>query len=106
MIIDSPYRQCYDSPMRREKTEQIEKLVTAVIETLHHLKAENRCLAKKIEALDRENEAILAQNHKALAELDKIRTLENSCRKMEKEKILIRSKVETLLEDLEKIDFI
>ena len=51
------------------------------------------------------NQAVLERNWKAQTELKRLYALEDSNRKMEKEKSVVRSKVNTLLENLEKMNF-
>ena len=70
----------------------------------YKLKAEVRRLNEKIEEMDSENRSALERNLKAQADLKRLYALEDSNRKMEKEKSAVRSKVQTLLENLEKID--
>lgn len=91
--------------MNSEKIEILSELVTSVIEESGKLKAEVRRLNEKIEEMDSENRAVLDRNLKAQTDLKKLYALEDSNRKMEKEKSAVRSKVQTLLENLEKMDF-
>jgi hypothetical protein len=91
--------------MNSEKIEILSELVTSIIEESGKLKAEVRRLNEKIEEMDSENRAVLDRNLKAQTDLKKLYTLEDSNRKMEKEKSAVRSKVQTLLENLEKMDF-
>lgn len=91
--------------MNSEKIEKLTQLVTSIIEESSELKAEIRRLNEKIEEMDLENQAVLERNLKAQTDLKRLYALEDSNRKMVKEKSLVRSKVHTLLENLEKMDF-
>jgi TolA-binding protein len=90
--------------MNSEKIEKLTQLVTSVIEESSELKAEVRRLNAKVEEMDLENQAVLERNLKAQTDLKRLYALEDSNRKMVKEKSLVRSKVHTLLENLEKMD--
>jgi len=91
--------------MNSEKIEILSQLVVSIVEKSGELKAEIQRLNEKIEAMDSENQAVLERNIKAQTDLKKMYALEDSNRKMEKEKSVVRSKVNTLLENLEKMDF-
>ncbi len=91
--------------MNSEKIEILSQLVTTVIEESGKLKAEIQELNEKIEEMDLENQAVLERNLKAQTDLKKLHALEDSNRKMEKEKTAVRSRVHTLLENLDKMDF-
>jgi predicted nucleic acid-binding Zn-ribbon protein len=91
--------------MNSEKIEILSKLVTAILTESEKLKAEVQRLNEKIEEMDAENRSVLERNLKAQTDLKKLYALEDSNRKMEKEKSAVRSKVNTLLENLEKMDF-
>ncbi len=91
--------------MNSEKIEILSELVASVIEESGKLKAEIRQLNEKIEEMDLENQAVLERNLKAQTDLKRLYALEDSNRKMVKEKSMVQSKVHTLLENLEKMDF-
>lgn len=91
--------------MNSEKIEKLSQLVATIIEESGKLKAEVQRLNEKIEEMESENRAVLDRNLKAQTDLKKLYALEDSNRKMEKEKSVVRSKVNTLLENLEKMDF-
>ena len=91
--------------MNSEKIEKLSELVASIVEKSGKLKAEVQQLNKKIEELESENRAVVEQNQKTQADLKKLHALESSNRKMEKEKSIIQSKVNTLLENLEKMNF-
>ncbi|GJL77635.1 MAG: hypothetical protein NPINA01_06240 [Nitrospinaceae bacterium] len=90
--------------MNSEKLEKLSLLVTSVIEESGRLKNEIRCLEEKVQEMDRENKAVLEQNQRLLSDLEKLNVLEDCNRKMQEDKSVIRSKVQTILENLEKMD--
>ena len=91
--------------MSSEKIEKLSQLVASIVEESGKLKAEVQRLNARIEEMDAENRAVLDRNLKAQTDLKKLYALEDSNRKMEKEKSAVRSKVNALLENLEKMDF-
>ncbi len=104
-MIDTPDAQCYDSPMSSVKIEKLSFLVTSVVEELHELRLENQRLNEHILELHRENQALAEKKGKALTELARLEVLERSNRKMENDNTLVRSKIQTILENLEKLNF-
>ncbi len=91
--------------MNSEKIEKLSQLVTSIIEESGKLKAEVNRLNQKVEEMESENRAVLERNRKAQTDLKRLYALEDSNRKMEKEKSVVRSKVNTLLVNLEKMNF-
>lgn len=91
--------------MNSEKIEKLSQLVTSIIEESGKLKAEVNRLNQKVEEMESENRAVLERNQKAQNDLKRLYALEDSNRKMEKEKSVVRTKVNTLLENLEKMNF-
>jgi len=92
--------------MSSEKIEKLSQLVTSIIKESSKLKKEVQRLNEKIGEMDSENREVLDRNLKAQTDLKKLYALEDSNRKMEKEKSVVRSKVQTLLQNLEKINFV
>jgi chromosome segregation ATPase len=92
--------------MNPEKLEKLFRLVTSLIEESNHLKDEVRCLGEMILELEREKGAVQEQNQNIISDLDKLNALEASNRKMEEDHSMIRSKVQTILQNLEKMDFV
>ena len=91
--------------MNSEKIEKLSQLVTSIIEESGKLKAEVNRLNQKVEEMESENRAVLERNRKSQTDLKRLYALEDSNRKMEKEKSVVRSKVNTLLVNLEKMNF-
>jgi len=104
-MIDSQKGQCYDSPMSLEKIEKLSFLVTSVVEELNELKMENRRLHEQVREMDRRYQAMANQNQKSLSQLARLNALESSNRKLENDKSVIRSRIQAILENLEKLNF-
>jgi chromosome segregation ATPase len=92
--------------MNPEKLEKLSCLVTSLIEESSNLKDEVRCLGEMIQELEQEKKAVQEQNQSIKSDLEKLNALEDSNRKMEEDHSMIRSKVQTILQNLEKMDFV
>jgi len=92
--------------MNPEKLEKLSRLVTSLIEESSNLKDEVRCLGEMIQELEQEKKAVQEQNQSVISDLGKLNALEGSNRKMEEDHSMIRSKVQTILQNLEKMDFV
>ena len=92
--------------MSPEKLEKLLRLVTSLIGKSNHLKDEVRRLEEKVQELDKGKRAVLGQNQQFLSDLEKLNVLEDGNRKMKKDQSVIRSKVQTILQNLEKMDFV
>ncbi len=92
--------------MNPEKLEKLSRLVTSLIEESSNLKSEVQCLGEIIQELEQEKRAAQDQNQSIISDLEKLNVLEDSNRKMEEDHSMIRSKVQTILQNLEKMDFV
>ncbi|MDA0690833.1 MAG: hypothetical protein O3A78_07580 [Nitrospinae bacterium] len=92
--------------MNPEKLEKLSRLVTSLIEESSNLKDEVRCLGEMIQELEQEKKVVQEQNQSVISDLGKLNALESSNRKMEEDHSMIRSKVQTILQNLEKMDFV
>lgn len=92
--------------MNPEKLEKLSRLVASFIEESSHLKNEVQCLGKIIQELEQEKQAAQEQNQSVISDLEKLNALELSNRKMEEDHSMIRSKVQAILQNLEKMDFV
>ncbi len=90
--------------MKAEKIEKLSFLVTSIVDELHQLKTENQRLNELILELDQKNQAAHAFQEKAAKDLDLLDSLKAMNQKMEKEQSEIRSKVQTILNDLKEMD--
>jgi FtsZ-binding cell division protein ZapB len=92
--------------MNPEKLEKLSLLVASLIEESNNLKNEVRCLGEIIQELEQEKQAVQEQNQSIISDLEKLNALEDSNRKMEEDHSMIRSKVQAILHNLEKMDFV
>ena len=92
--------------MSVEKIKQLEELVTSALRRLNNLHSENYRLRQRVRELEKEKEVSFKKNEKAKGALEKIKQLEISCRKMEKDRSTVRLKVKNVLQKIEKMDFV
>lgn len=92
--------------MNPEKLEKLSRLVTSLIAESSNLKSEVQCLGEIIQELEQEKRAVQDQNQNIISDLEKLNALEDSNKKMEEDHSMIRSKVQTILQNLEKMDFV
>lgn len=92
--------------MNPEKLEKLSRLVTSLLGKSNHLKNEIRRLEERVQELDQEKRAVLEKNQQFLSDLKKLNVLEGSNRKMKEDHSVIRSKVQNILQNLEKMDFV
>ena len=90
--------------MNLEKLEKLSLLVASLIEESNHLKSELRRLEEKVQEMDRKYRDALEQNQHFSSDLEMLNGLQESKRKMEEDQSAIRSKVQNILENLEKMD--
>jgi len=90
--------------MPAEKVEKLEKILQQLVAEVHRLEAENSQLSGRVCALGKEKMSVQTGATAAQEKLRKLGSLERSTRKMEKQQSMIRLKVKSLLENLEKID--
>jgi hypothetical protein len=91
--------------MSIEKIERLEELVTLTLEVLNSLRAEKNSLEQRVRELEREKKAVLKENEEAKGSLGKLKQLEVSHRKLEKDRSAVRLKVRNALQKVEKMDF-
>ncbi len=92
--------------MSTEKIKQLEELVSSVLDCLDSFCLENRRLEKRVKELEEEKEASSKANERTKDSLDKIKRLEVSHRKLEKDSSAVRVKVKNVLQKIEKMDFV
>lgn len=80
-------------------------MVTSIIGESNRLKNEIRRLEEKVQGLDRENRTALERHRQFSSDLKRLNGLEDCNRRMEEDQSAIRSKVQNILENLEKMDF-
>lgn len=92
--------------MSVEKIEQLEELVSSAVQGLSRLHAENIRLGQRVRELEKEKGIALKENVKAKDSLEKLKQLEVSHRKLEKDRSAVRLKVQNVLQKVEKMDFV
>ena len=92
--------------MSAEKIKQLEELVSSVLQCLDNLYSENRRLEQRVQELENEKEISSEENKKAKESLEKMKQLEVSRHKLEKDSSAVRIKVKNVLRKIEKMDFV
>ena len=92
--------------MSAEKIKQLEELVSSVLQCLDNLYSENRQLEQRVQDLEKEKKASSKENERAKESLEKMKQLEVSRRKLEKDSSAVRIKVKNVLRKIEKMDFV
>ena len=90
--------------MPKQDIHQLEERVLVLIGEFRRLKDENQELSRQVDQLNREKETLVEEQN--LSKVAKIRLskLESLDKKNEKDRKVMRTKVKTLLENLEKFD--
>tara|TARA_B100000586_G_scaffold190889_1_gene140459 strand:- start:278 stop:556 length:279 start_codon:yes stop_codon:yes gene_type:complete len=91
--------------MSTEKIKQLEKLVSSAQQYLDNLCSENRRLEQRILELEKEKKVMTIESDRAKDSLEKIKQLEGSQQKLEKDCSTARVKVKIALKKIEKMDF-
>ena len=89
-----------------EKIKQLEQLVDLTLLLLDNLNSEKIHLEQRVSELEKEQEASFKEHEKTKSSQEKIKNLEFSKRKLEKEQSDVRVKVKKALKKLEKMDFV
>ena len=92
--------------MSTEKIKQLEELVSSVLQCLDNLYSENRRLKQRVQELEKEKETSSKEKERAKDSLEKLKQLEVSRRKLEKDSSAVRIKVKNVLRKIEKMDFV
>ena len=92
--------------MSTEKIKQLEELVSSVLQCLDNLYSENRQLEQRMQDLEKEKKASSKENERAKDSIEKVKQLEVSHRKLEKDSSVVRIKVKKVLQKIEKMDFV
>ncbi|HAK38164.1 MAG: hypothetical protein QF502_02565 [Nitrospinaceae bacterium] len=92
--------------MSVDKIKKLEKLVASAVEGLNALQTENIRLEQRVQELKKEKETALKENAKDKDSLEKLKQLEVSHRKLEKDRSEVRLKVQNVLQKIEKMDFV
>ena len=92
--------------MSIEKIECLEQLVTLTLQALNDLHVEKTSLEERIRRLEKEKKVALKENEAARGSLHKLKQLEISHRKLEKDRSVVRLKVKNALHKIEQMDFL
>ena len=90
--------------MPKPDIHQLEERVLVLIGELHRLKDENQELSHQVDQLNREKETLVEEENLSQVAKDRLSKLESLDKKNEKDRKVMRTKVKTLLENLEKFD--
>ncbi len=89
-----------------EKIKQLEQLVDLTLMLLNNLNSEKIHLEQRVRELEKEQESSFKEHEKTKSSQEKIKNLELSKRKLEKERSTVCVKVKKALQKLEKMDFV
>jgi hypothetical protein len=90
--------------MPKQDIHQLEERVLVLIGEFRRLKDENQVLSRQVEQLNREKETLVEEQNLSQVAKDRLSKLESLDKKNEKDRKVMRTKVKTLLENLEKFD--
>ena len=90
--------------MPKQDINQLEERVLVLIAEFHRLKDENQELSRQVDQLNREKETLVEEQNLSKVAKVRLSKLESLDKKNEKDRQVMRKKVKTLLENLEKFD--
>ena len=90
--------------MPKPDIHQLEERVLVLIGEFRRLKDENQELSRQVDQLNREKETLVEEQNLSQVAKDRLSKLESLDKKNEKDRKVMRTKVKTLLENLEKFD--
>jgi len=90
--------------MPKQDIHQLEERVLVLIGEFRRLKDENQVLSRQVDQLNREKETLVEEQNLSQVTKDRLSKLESLDKKNEKYRKVMRTKVKTLLENLEKFD--
>ena len=90
--------------MPKQDIHQLEERVLVLIGEFRLLKDENQELSRQVDQLNREKETLVEEQNLSQVAKDRLSKLESLDKKNEKDRKVMRTKVKTLLENLEKFD--
>ena len=90
--------------MPKQDIHQLEERVLVLIGEFRRLKGENQELSRQVDQLSREKETLLEEQNLNQVAKDRLSKLESLDKKNEKDRKVMRTKIKTLLENLEKFD--
>ena len=90
--------------MPKQDIHQLEERVLVLIGEFRRLKDENQELSRQVDKLNREKETLVEEQNLSQVVKDRLSKLESLDKKNEKDRKVMRTKVKTLLANLEKFD--
>ena len=90
--------------MPKPDIHELEERVLVLIGEFRRLKDENQVLSRQVDQLNREKETLVEEQNLSQVAKDRLSKLESLDKKNEKDRKVMRTKVKTLLENLEKFD--
>ncbi|MDE1044683.1 MAG: hypothetical protein OSA05_05360 [Nitrospinaceae bacterium] len=90
--------------MPKQDIHQLEERVLVLIGEFRRLKDENQELSRQVDQLNHEKETLVEEQNLSQVAKDRLSKLESLDKKNEKDRKVMRTKVKTLLENLEKFD--
>ena len=90
--------------MPKPDIQQLEESVSALLGEFRRLKEENLGLSRRVEQLIRDKEVLVEESKMNQNSQDRISQLESLNLENEKDRKIIRAKVQTLLDNLQKFD--
>jgi len=90
--------------MPKQDIHQLEERVLVLIGEFRRLKDENQVLSRQVDQLNREKETLVEEQNLSQVAKDRLSKLESLDKKNEKDRKVMRTKVKTLLGNLEKFD--
>ncbi len=90
--------------MPKPDIHQLEERVLALMEGFRHLKKENQGLSRQVDQLNREKGDLVKEQSSNQDTRARLSQLESLSQKNEKDRKVMRTKVQTLLDNLEKFD--
>jgi chromosome segregation ATPase len=90
--------------MPKQDIHQLEERVLVLIGEFRRLKDENQELSRQVDQLNHEKETLVEEQNLSQVAKDRLSKLESLDKKNEKDRKVMRTKVKTLLANLEKFD--
>lgn len=88
------------------KLEQLEIKIDLILKEVHNLQQENAKHLLKIEEIQEEKKSLQMQLEEYKKQMEQVTHLKSSNKKMEDEKVLFQSKVDDILDNLDKLEFL
>ena len=90
--------------MPKQDIHQLEERMLVLIGEFRRLKDENQELSRQVDQLNHEKETLVEEQNLSQVAKDRLSKFESLDKKNEKDRKVMRTKIKTLLENLEKFD--